>query len=90
MNKEVRENFISFFEFANTPIANYTLIGLIGISLILIIYLIYTRKRIIEGNYTTNKITILKKQKNFGNVFLILIFGIIIILLLKYLSGIQL
>ena len=90
MNKEIRENFINIFEFANKPIANYTLIGIIGISLILIIYLMYTRKRIIEGNYTTSKKTILKKQKIFANVFLILIFGIIIILLLKYLSGIQL
>lgn len=90
MNKEVRENFISFFEFANTPIANYILIGTIGITLILIIYLMYTRKRIVEGNYTTNKKTILKRQKIFANVSFVLFSVIIIILLLKYLSSVQL
>lgn len=86
INPEVRENIGNFLELANSPIANYILIGLFGVGLILIFYLLTVRKRIIKGNYTRDKKVILKQQKFFANLFLSLIFGIIIILLLKLLS----
>ncbi|PWN62398.1 hypothetical protein C1631_022805 [Chryseobacterium phosphatilyticum] len=80
----------NIFDILSTPIFNYLLIGLVGLLLILIIYLFSVRRRILRGTYNKEKEVILKQQKILARISFALIYLILVILLLRFLSNITL